>query len=281
MWTLQQLKSTQQYSLKIKTLFGKAVNPTIVFLHGWGDHGARYKQIGELLHREGYNIVMPDFPGHGLSEGPRARVNCFDTLKLDLKKIISFFSVSDTHSSPLILCGHSMGGTLAFHYALEYPEQIDSVIFNSAALSINSSISQWKKTLSSTIARYFPSIKIARIKFDWMMTSLDGEMQAYKNDPLLYHGRMEAGTGKALMEANDWVVGNMSEFNCAFLALQGMQDQLVDPLGPSMLMERSPAKHKAVLKYNDRRHDLLHDIHSDEVAIDITEWLEKRYGVYI
>lgn len=245
---------------------------SVIFLHGWGDHGGRYHAIGELLHKQGFRVLIPEFPGHGLSSGPRARVNDFDVLKQDLHAIVA------KQPQPVFLIGHSMGGCLAFHYAVEHPRQLAGVVFNSAALGVSPKIPSWKKWLTRALGTALPYTKLVNLKAAWMMTSLPGEQAAYDADTLLYHGKLELGTGLALMRANQWCSAHREEFTLPMLALQGREDELVDPVAAERLYEAQdhPA---STLKLYDARHDLLHDYVAEDVTAQIVEWLERRVAV--
>jgi len=245
----------------------------LVFLHGWGDHAGRYYGAGETLNAAGYNILIPDFPGHGLSEGPVARVDDFSVLESDLDHFLN----SQALVGPVVLCAHSMGGALAFHYSMKNEARIDSVIFNSAALMVNPRIPLWKRLVARLLGAWLPHFKVAKLKTAEMMTSLSSEIRDYDDDKLLYHGKAEAATGKALLKANHWVMINLGNFSVPFLVLQGCDDTLVNPDGPLLLMDRSPIDDKQLKLYKGSRHDLLHDFAAKQVIADICIWLEARF----
>ena len=246
---------------------------TVTFLHGWGDHAGRYFEIGEQLSKAGFAVLIPDFYGHGRSQGPRARVDNFEHLITDLNTLLNSTQVS----GPTVLIGHSMGGCLAFHAGIVYADKLAGVVFNSAALTINPAIPRFKRLLAKLLGRIAPHLPIAHLKQGWMMSSMSEEIQAYEQDDLLYHGKIEAGTGLELMHSNDWVSQNMQKFELPFLALQGTDDVLVNPEGPELLMQRCPQEDKALKVFNQARHDLLHDRSAQSVQNTILNWLEKRH----
>src|SRR5277367_2945959 len=47
---------------------GKAQGRDVVLLHGIGSSGSHFIQILFRLARRGYNVYVPDLPGHGLSD---------------------------------------------------------------------------------------------------------------------------------------------------------------------------------------------------------------------
>lgn len=65
-------------------LYVAAARPTrrtAVIVHGYTDNAIRMLMIGRLYNRElGYNILLPDLHGHGLSEGEGAHMGWLDRL---------------------------------------------------------------------------------------------------------------------------------------------------------------------------------------------------------
>ncbi len=245
----------------------------VVFLHGWGDHAGRYLDSASCLVDAGFDVLIPDFSGHGRSDGPRARIDDFQHLIQDLHALIT--QTPCTQQTPPILCGHSMGGCLAFHFAVRYPSLVQGVIFNSAALTVNPTIPRWKRALSLLLGGLAPHLKLAYLKHDWMMSSLAEERYRYNKDALIYHGRIEAGSGRQLLLANQWVTQHMHALKTPFLALQSDQDVLVNPLGPRLLLQQTSHPLNSLVKLNQGRHDLLHDVSRDRALAVILEWLRE------
>lgn len=49
--------------------FGSPAAPLVVTSHGWSGRGAQFRSFVEPLLREGFRVVLFDYPGHGFSEG--------------------------------------------------------------------------------------------------------------------------------------------------------------------------------------------------------------------
>lgn len=52
--------------------FGSPAAPAVVMSHGWSGRGAQFRSFLEPLLREGFRVVLFDYPGHGFSEGRSA-----------------------------------------------------------------------------------------------------------------------------------------------------------------------------------------------------------------
>ncbi|MBA2663576.1 MAG: alpha/beta hydrolase [Bradymonadaceae bacterium] len=108
--------------------------PTVVLVHGLGGSAGDWSQIIPSLSR--HPLIIPELAGHGdsqcgeqLSEPDRL----FETFCAQLDHAMA----SSAASSPekLVLVGNSLGGWLALHYAVTFPERVARLILvNSAGL---------------------------------------------------------------------------------------------------------------------------------------------------
>jgi acylglycerol lipase len=169
-----------------------------------------------------------------------------------------------------------MGGCLAAHYGLLRPQDIDGIVFNSAALMVSKSISSIRKFACRVLGNYTPDLKVGYLKFSHNMTSVAEEIEIYENDKLIHHGKVDAGTGLGLLKANEEFEGKMELFEVPFLALQGTSDELVDPDGPKRLHSLAPVTDKTLKVFEGAKHDLLHERIKKEVTETITDWLLVR-----
>jgi pyruvate dehydrogenase E2 component (dihydrolipoamide acetyltransferase) len=104
---------------------------TILFLHGLGGSQSRWASVlGDFANE--YRIVALDLPGHGASDKPDP--SAFDysipTLATMVGEVIEQLDLS-----PAVIVGHSLGGAIALHLALERPKLVRALaLVNSAGL---------------------------------------------------------------------------------------------------------------------------------------------------
>jgi pimeloyl-ACP methyl ester carboxylesterase len=94
---------------------------TVLFLHGFMDAAASWDLIAPALVDQGRRVIAPDLRGFGA--GPRVPAGAyyhFPDYVFDVADIIEALVPPD---SPLVLVGHSMGGTVATLYAGAFPER--------------------------------------------------------------------------------------------------------------------------------------------------------------
>lgn len=272
MWKTHKFTSSGGYLCQYhqKNCVKEGASQTVIFLHGWGDHSGRYRSLAERIVSLGYHVILPDFAGHGISDGPRARVGSFDVLLKDMQLLFTQASIS----TPVILHGHSMGGCLAFHFAVTHPHLVEAIIFNSAALGVSDAIPRWKKMLATLLAGVIPHTALLNLKNAELMTGLQQEQLNYQRDDLIYHGKIEPATGLALLKANLWCEKRYSQLAQPFLVLQGAKDRLVCPQAGKKLLAQTGHPLSRYQEYN-ARHDLLHEHCAKDVTQLILQWLDK------
>jgi pimeloyl-ACP methyl ester carboxylesterase len=93
--------------------------PTVVLLHGWGSHAARFASFVEPLRAAGFSVIGIDAPAHGTSPGrfsdlPRFRDSLAEVLR--------------AHEPIHAVIGHSLGGgavlTVLAETADHHPKKI-------------------------------------------------------------------------------------------------------------------------------------------------------------
>lgn len=108
-------------TLAVKT-WGEPGNPAVLALHGWQDNAATFDKLAPCF--PDLFWVMPDLPGHGLSEhrGKGAEYSLWG-YGIEAMAVADAFGLDR-----FILVGHSMGGGIACLLAALFPERIDKLV---------------------------------------------------------------------------------------------------------------------------------------------------------
>ncbi|XP_075159480.1 putative serine hydrolase isoform X2 [Haematobia irritans] len=103
--------------------YGDQNERPILALHGWQDNCGTFAKLAPLI-APYRSLLCIDLPGHGHSSHLPIGIlyNNIEFVRVitRLMKIYKWKKVS--------LMGHSMGGSVAFHYAAFYPDRVDMVI---------------------------------------------------------------------------------------------------------------------------------------------------------
>ncbi|MGD8403249.1 MAG: alpha/beta fold hydrolase [Anaerolineales bacterium] len=100
---------------------------TIVFIHGFGGYAGQWVyqlQKFSLANR----VIALDLRGHGLSDKPTSGYD-METSQADLEKAFEILKIK----APFVLVGHSFGGALVTEYAINHPDQIESLVLMATA----------------------------------------------------------------------------------------------------------------------------------------------------
>ncbi|EJL02716.1 lipoprotein, putative [Pseudomonas fluorescens Q2-87] len=99
---------------------GVAVKGTVLHLHGNGGNLAWHLGGSWWLPEQGYQVLMIDYRGYGLSEGEPS----LPAIYQDIDAAFKWLDQSpEVRGKPLVLLGQSLGGALAVHYLVEHPQR--------------------------------------------------------------------------------------------------------------------------------------------------------------
>src|SRR2546425_9222326 len=88
-------------------------------LHGWFDHGGRWRELGERLRAAGLSAYALDLRGHGRSGGRPGHLSRFSQLLGDLQAFRRVVRLKSDR--PQVLVGLSFGGLVALRYLETQP----------------------------------------------------------------------------------------------------------------------------------------------------------------
>jgi len=90
--------------------------PTLVLLHGAGLNRTVWVLLGRYFARRGYNVVIPDLPGHGASSG-KAFATIEDNAAWVNSLMTELCASYPLDAQNLVYCGHSMGSLVMLEAA--------------------------------------------------------------------------------------------------------------------------------------------------------------------
>jgi pimeloyl-ACP methyl ester carboxylesterase len=88
--------------------FGNAERPAVIVSHGWGGRGAQFRAFVPALLEAGYQVVLFDHVGHGLSEGSESSLIHF------MRDIGAVAARAEAKGATVVsIIGHSLGAAAA------------------------------------------------------------------------------------------------------------------------------------------------------------------------
>ena len=251
----------------------KTPKALVFIIHGLGEHSSRYQYVAEKFAQENFLVYSFDLPGHGKTSGKRAFIKSFDMCNEIIDKKIQMLK-KQYPNIPIIILGHSMGGSIAAYYALKLKPKIDGIILSSAALKISKDISPILIKLSGILGKILPTLPT--IKLDSNGLSHNPEVvQKYNDDPLVFSGKIPVRTGAEINRSIKFNQNNASNFKYSILIIHGNQDKLADHHGSIEFYNKISSSNKTLKIYENLYHELMNEYEKDNIIADIIEWINK------
>jgi alpha-beta hydrolase superfamily lysophospholipase len=243
----------------------------LVLVHGLAEHSGRYGNVVDYFVPRGYAVCSLDHRGHGKSQGLPGYVERFSHYVSDL---IAFLDIA-RHLFPrarIIAVGHSVGGTIATAGATRAQENLDGLILSGAFVKPGASLSPAKIMAAQLLSMLLPKMGVDTI--DATAISQDeAVVQAYLNDPMVYHGKVSARLGAEIITAMWRLPGEIAVLRLPVLIMHGSEDRLSRPEGSRLLYERFGSKHKTLKLYRGYHHELFNEPGRRQVFEDMEHWL--------
>lgn len=118
--TLTAADGTRLHGWWIPVKPGVQVKGTVLHLHGNGGNLAWHLGGSYWLPEQGYQVLMIDYRGYGLSQGKPSLPAVYQDIEAAMDWLDN---APQVQGKPLVLLGQSLGGAMAIHYLAAHPEQ--------------------------------------------------------------------------------------------------------------------------------------------------------------
>jgi acylglycerol lipase len=250
---------------------------SVVIAHGASEHGGRYSHVVDHLLPAGYAVYAIDHRGHGRSAGRRAVIDRMAHAVTDLNKLIDLVTSEDDGRRPYLL-GHSMGGCIAIAYALDHQRKLAGLILSAPLAIIETNRPQ--RAIVGMLSAIAPGLGVAGI--DARTISRDPEeVAAYEQDPLVFHGKLQARTAVELADAAATFPEGVANLTLPLLVMHGGADRLVPPASGEMVYANAGSPDKTLELYEGFYHELFNEPQADRAQPlnDLNTWLKTHDSV--
>jgi acylglycerol lipase len=247
---------------------------SVVIAHGASEHGGRYDHVVQELVPAGYGVYAIDHRGHGRSGGRRAVIDRLAYAVADLDTLIDLATRADEGRRPYLL-GHSMGGCISIAYALEHQDKLAGLALSAPLAIIPANPLQ--RALVRVLSTLAPGMGVAGIDTATISRDPD-EVRAYEQDPLVFHGKLQARTAVELADAAAAFPEAVASLRLALLVMHGGADRLVSPASAKMIYARAGSTEKTLKLYEGFYHELFNEPPADRqrALADLSTWLTER-----
>lgn len=274
---IRRLKMSDGVTLLVRHYRPANSHPTrsLLWCHGVAEHGGRHGHvIGEFVAR-GWQVIIPDLRGHGLSEGIRIDVTDFERYLADFDRIAEEYRLDPQHTA---LFGHSLGGLIITRFVETRSKPWAALVLSAPLLGISVPIPLWKWWLGHVLAWIAPRTHLRTgIREDNL--ARDPEfLAARRADPLIYSA-VTVRWFFAMLDALRRVHTDAALVKLPVLVLQGLGDKTTDPTMPERWLATTSSQDTRFYAVTDGLHEMLCDTNWRSVCLLMLEWLQARVPV--
>lgn len=196
-------------------------DPTI-FLHGLSDSSQFFAPLNNNI--TGIKSIQPDLRGHGESDHD-ADIS-MELLTEDLRNLLN-----ELHIKRANILGFSLGSLIAQNFALEFPENVKSLVICSGYSKCSYELSQtFKKLEELTSQGGVPAFFDEMIKLVYTKDYLLKHREIYGFKDIAAQTNFKSAVLKSLSLCRNFdVESRLSEINVPVLIMYGSEDILVPP----------------------------------------------------
>ncbi|MDA3824025.1 MAG: lysophospholipase [Bacteroidales bacterium] len=244
----------------------------ILYVHGLGEHAGRMDHWAERFVNKQVGFIAYDQRGHGKSDGKRGHPTNVNYLLDDVKSIVALIR-NDYPDIPVILYGHSMGGSIAINYVISTTFTVDALIATSPWLKLATPPSPALMKIVKPLSKIAPGICISNGLDAKDISRDEREVIKYSEDPLV-HPKISIGLANSLFEAGLNALRNVYKINCPFLLMHGTGDKITSAKASEEYVMNTSDRTTLKL-WDDAYHELHHEPIREDVFEFIIDWLKQ------
>ncbi|HEY2748618.1 MAG TPA: alpha/beta hydrolase [Polyangia bacterium] len=247
---------------------------SVVIVHGYGEHIARYDEVGRALAAAGFSARGLDLRGHGQSSGVRGFCNRFDEYLDDVDAIVAR---ARGENLPIFILAHSFGALVAPFYALAHPSTLAGLVLTSPYWKLALAVPPLKIFAGRMMSRIYPKLALPS-GLKGADVCRDAELAAlYDRDPL----NNKNATARWFTEssaAQEAIALRAAELTLPVLVIPGEADKIADATQARLVFERMGSKDKTLRMLPGQYHEVLNEPKAtrDKTVAEIVEWLRAH-----
>jgi alpha-beta hydrolase superfamily lysophospholipase len=246
----------------------------VVLSHGLGEHARRYDHVAARFGRDGLVTYALDHRGHGRSGGKRVLVKDISEYTGDFDTLVGI-ATKEHPGIPRIVLGHSMGGGIVFAYGVEHPDDYDLMVLSGPAVAAQTAVPPVLAFVAKAVGAVAPGLPMQAL--DASAVSRDpAVVNAYNTDPLVYHGKVPAGIGRALLLVGETMPQRAAALTAPLLVVHGSDDKLIPVEGSHQLVEAVGSSDVELKVYPGLYHEVFNEPEQNQVLDDVVSWINAR-----
>lgn len=246
----------------------------VVLSHGLGEYARRYDHVAQRFGEAGLLTYALDHRGHGRSGGKRVLVRDIHEYTSDFDTLVGI-ATRENHGLKCIVLGHSMGGGIVFAYGVERPDNYDLMVLSGPAVAAQDQVSPLLALAAKVLGAVVPGLPAQELDVDAISRD-PAVVTAYKDDPLVYHGKVPAGIGRALLQVGETMPQRAPALTAPLLVVHGEQDRLISVAGSRRLVQCVGSADVELKVYPGLYHEVFNEPEREQVLDDVVSWITAR-----
>jgi alpha-beta hydrolase superfamily lysophospholipase len=251
-----------------------APRAVVVLSHGLGEYARRYDHVAQRFGEAGLLTYALDHRGHGRSGGKRMLVRDISEYTGDFATLVGIAS-KENPGLKIIVLGHSMGGGIVFAYGVERPDNYDLMVLSAPAVAAQDLVSPLLAFAAKILGVLLPGLPAQQLDVDAISRD-PAVVAAYNADPLVYHGKVPAGVGRALLQVGETMEQRAPALTAPLLVVHGSDDRLIPVEGSRRLVGSVGSSDVELKVYPGLYHEVFNEPEQDQVLGDVVSWILNR-----
>jgi carboxylesterase len=240
-----------------------------LILHGFSGKPIGLQRISLPLGELGLPSLTPALRGHD-EDNPEALIGIHWSEWVKDGEIALYQLLEEVEK--VIVIGHSMGGWIALHLAIDHLEKIDSIIIAGATTRAVSLFGP-----AGPLNFLAPAIKLLQKRWEMPPVFVAPKYITYGNG-------YEWVPTKTWLNVFDFMKATekrLPEVTHPILILHSKNDSMNSPRGVKIINEKisTPKDQKRIIWYEKTEHDMFNDCERDAIIRDVVDYVKERIAV--
>jgi alpha-beta hydrolase superfamily lysophospholipase len=252
---------------------------TCLFVHGYGDHCARYPFASAHFPARGFEWVTFDYRGHGQAAGARGHCFHFEELLDDFEAALQL-TRKRAGAAPLFVVATSHGALVALRYFLDparRPPPVRGLVLLSPFFAVKMTVPPVKVALGKVVSRIWPRLSMQSGIRSEDLSRDPAVVEAHRRDRWT-HPVATARWFTECQAAQAYCLEHAGRLAMPILVAAAGDDRVVSSAASRAVFDRMTAADRQYVLYPESFHELFNDLGRQKVLDEVEAWLSTRAG---